>query len=216
MNDFDFEPQRGLPELLPEGEKLLWQGAPRWQTLAIDAFHARKVILYFGTIGALQAVVRLANGSTVTAALTPLLWLIPLGVAASVILVTLAWLSARTTVYTITSRRIVMRVGLALPAAINIPFRLVDSASVRINADGTGDVPVVLRKGNNLAFMLLWPHARRWHIGQPQPMLRAIPDADRVASLMVKALSATATRSVADVVNDDRSVGQVGTAAAAA
>ena len=30
-DDFDFEPVRGLPQVLPEGERLLWQGAPRWQ-----------------------------------------------------------------------------------------------------------------------------------------------------------------------------------------
>ena len=33
-DDFDFEPVRGLPQLLPKGERMLWQGAPRWQDLA--------------------------------------------------------------------------------------------------------------------------------------------------------------------------------------
>jgi Bacterial PH domain len=206
MNEYDYEPQRGLPETLPKGEKLLWQGGPRWQTLAIEAFHARKVLIYFAAIGVLQALVRLANDSTLTQALTPLIWLIPLGLIASAILVALAWLSAWTTIYTITSKRIVMRIGLALPAAVNIPFRMIDSASVKVNSDGTGDVPVVLRNGNHLAFMLLWPHARRWHIAKPQPMLRAIPDADRVASLMVKALSESATQGLSDLAQGQSTV----------
>ena len=28
-DDFDFEPVRGLPQVLPKGERMLWQGAPR-------------------------------------------------------------------------------------------------------------------------------------------------------------------------------------------
>ena len=29
-DDFAFEPRRGLPAVLPDGERLLWQGSPRW------------------------------------------------------------------------------------------------------------------------------------------------------------------------------------------
>ena len=34
-HDFDFEPIRGLPALLPAGEKQLWQGSPHWKSQAI-------------------------------------------------------------------------------------------------------------------------------------------------------------------------------------
>jgi hypothetical protein len=33
-DDFKFEPIRGLPEQLPEGEHILWQGAPDPRVLA--------------------------------------------------------------------------------------------------------------------------------------------------------------------------------------
>ena len=36
-----------------------------------------------------------------------------------------AWASARTTVYTITNRRVVMRFGIALPMTLNLPFTLI-------------------------------------------------------------------------------------------
>ncbi|MEM9764435.1 MAG: PH domain-containing protein, partial [Pseudomonadota bacterium] len=29
-DDFRSEPVRGLPALLPKGERILWQGAPSW------------------------------------------------------------------------------------------------------------------------------------------------------------------------------------------
>ena len=32
--DYEFEPVPGLPEELPPGEMLLWQGAPDWKTIA--------------------------------------------------------------------------------------------------------------------------------------------------------------------------------------
>ena len=58
MSDFDFEPVKGLPAALPENERMLWQGAPLWQDLALHAFHARKAAYYLLGLGVLHAVVR--------------------------------------------------------------------------------------------------------------------------------------------------------------
>jgi hypothetical protein len=189
--DFDFEPVRGLPAELPPSEKMLWQGAPSWKDLAIHALHARKVLGYFLVLAVLQGVIRLGSGSSVMEAAKPFLWLIPLGLVAAGILTLIAWASARTTVYTITSRRLVMRVGIALPITINVPFKLVDGASVKIYPNGTGDIPLKLHEESRLAYLLLWPHARPWKMSRPEPMLRCIPDADKVADLLAAALAAS-------------------------
>ena len=196
-DDFEFEPVRGLPAHLPAGEKMLWQGAPRWQDLAVHAFHARKVLIYFLLLAAGQGVVRLVSGSTAADATRPFLWLIPLGLAAAAILTALAYASARTSVYTITDRRLVMRVGIALPVTINLPFRLIDAASVKIFKSGAGDIPLKLHEGDHLAYTLLWPHARPWHFSNPQPAMRSVPDADRIASLLATALSGAPSAAVA-------------------
>ena len=37
--EHDDEPQNGLPEALPAGERLLWQGSPDWRVLARHGFH---------------------------------------------------------------------------------------------------------------------------------------------------------------------------------
>ena len=174
---------------MPAGERLLWQGSPRWQDLALHAFHARKVALYFLALAALQATIRLSNGSGLEQAAIPLLWLLPLGLVAAGILTGLAYASARTTVYTMTSKRIVMRIGIALPITLNLPFKLVDAASVRLFANGSGDVPLKLHAGERVAYMILWPHARPLFFSEPQPTLRAIADADRVANLLASALA---------------------------
>lgn len=193
MSDFAFEPVRGLPEMLPEGERLLWQGAPSWQDLAVNAFHARKVIIYFGVMSVLQLLAQVSVGTDIVTALKPLLWLMPMGLVAAAILTALAYVSARTTVYTITDKRLVFRVGMALPVTINVPFKVIASASVRLFANGVGDIPVALLQGNKIEYLMLWPHAKPWEFVRPEPTLRSIPDADRVASLLASALAGEMT-----------------------
>jgi hypothetical protein len=38
MNEYENEPVRGLPETLPPGETLLWQGEPDWLSMARRTF----------------------------------------------------------------------------------------------------------------------------------------------------------------------------------
>ena len=52
--EYDFEPVRGLPEALPEGEEILWQGAPDWAGFAVHALHVRLVTAYFAVLAAAQ------------------------------------------------------------------------------------------------------------------------------------------------------------------
>lgn len=192
-DDFDFEPVRGLPQLLPRGERMLWQGAPRWQDLAVHAFHARKVVWYFAALAAAQAAFGYADGETLLEAVRPFQWLVPMGLVAAALLTGIAALSARTTVYTITNKRLVMRIGMALPVTINLPFSQIDGASLRLFANGSGDIPLKVNAKERVAYLLLWPHARPFHFARPQPCLRCIADADRVAGLMASALAGTAT-----------------------
>lgn len=192
-DDFDFEPVRGLPQLLPKGERMLWQGAPRWQDLAVHAFHARKVIWYFIGLAAIACAMRFGEGQIAADATKPFLWLIPMGLVAAALLTGLAMLSARTTVYTITSKRLVMRIGMALPVSINLPFAQIDGAAVRLFANGSGDIPLKVTPKERIAYLLLWPHARPFHFAHPQPCLRCVRKADDVASLLAAALAGTAT-----------------------
>lgn len=196
-DDFDFEPVRGLPQNLPDGERLLWQGAPRWQDLAVHAFHARKVIWYFAAISVAQAAYRYLDGDALALAVRPFSWLVPTGLVLAAVLAGLAYLSARTTVYTVTSKRLVMRVGMALPVTINLPFKQIDGASVRLFENGSGDIPLKLNAKDRVAYLLLWPHARPFWFRHPQPALRCIANADRVATMLAGALTGTAVQPLA-------------------
>ena len=197
-DDFAFEPVRGLPAELPPGERMLWQGAPRWQDLAIHAFHVRLVALYFVGIVLVAGAAEALSGGTVTDILRPALWLVPLGSVAVGLLAGLAWASARTTVYTVTTKRVVLRFGIALPITLNLPFARIDGASVRLLPGGVGDIPLTLSGQDRLAYLILWPHVRPFRFTRPEPMLRAVPDAATVAGVLGAALSGKPVAAVPD------------------
>lgn len=190
MSDYEIEPIRGLPEPLPPGETILWQGAPNWRRLARDAFHIRKVAIYFGLLAAWRIVSGLSDGEAAEPIAVSVAILAGLAVAGLGMLSLLAWLSAKATVYTLTSRRLVMRFGVALPLTVNIPYRIVSAADVAPNADGSGDIALALTGKGRLAYLALWPHARPWRVSDPQPMLRAIPNVANVAEILADAAQA--------------------------
>jgi hypothetical protein len=193
MSEHDFEPIRGLPGPLPEGETILWQGAPNWRVLASQAFHVRAVAIYFGGMLAWRTLTAIGSGETPARALESALSVAPIALAAIGMLVFLAWLNARTTVYTITNRRLVFRFGAALPKAINFPFKIIDSAALKPIARGCGDVAVSLKAPNKIAFLLMWPHVRPWRVAAPQPTLRGVSDAAVVADILASAMARVST-----------------------
>ena len=177
--EYDFEPIRGLPAELPPGEEILWQGAPNWQRLARDAFKTRWVATYFAMLLLWAAVDGNGTGMAMTFAVA---------MAAMALLHGLAWLAARATVYTITNRRVVFRFGIAMPKCVNLPMSTIGSANLKRNADGTGDIPLMLSGTHRLGYAQFWPHARPWKLGSPEPMMRALSGVDDVVAILGKAL----------------------------
>jgi Bacterial PH domain len=191
-DDFASEPDPALPGHLPEGERILWQGAPDWRSLVWRVYHLREVVIYFGILllwRGFSAWWETGLISKAMASASPLL--IPMVVCAA-ILVFIAVLSARSTVYTITSGRLVFKIGIAVPTTFNLPFSSIGDANVRALGLGCGDIGVTLRSDDKLAYLVLWPHARPWHLKKPQPMMRSVPDGLKVAGILSNALQAEA------------------------
>lgn len=175
------EPVRGLPGHLPEGEHILWQGAPDWKVLARTSMRADWVALYFGALAAWNLGNGMAQGAGLGSALTSAAWTLAAGSIAVGLLVGYAVLVARTTVYTMTNKRFVLRHGVALSKCFNIPYRSVATAGLKLDGKGFGDIPMGLADGARIAYPHLWPHVRPLTIMNPQPMMRALPDAASVA-----------------------------------
>ena len=189
MKEHDYEPVWGLPGRLPPGEDILWQGAPDWRRLAQHAFHIRIVAAYIGGLWLISTVRTIAGGGLDQASWLRMAEYLGMTLAAIGVTAGFAWLIARTTAYTITNRRVVLRYGIALSKTINLPFGMIDAAHLRVRSS---DLAVQLRPAQKVAFLVLWPHARPWRLAHAEPMLRAIPDAARVAQILGRALAASA------------------------
>ena len=183
---------QGMPGPLPQGERLLWQGAPRWQTLALRALHVRKVAAYFALLLAWYAVTKLYGGVPAGEVALAVLRFGGLALIPLALLCLYAWLTVRTTTYTVTTRRVVLRFGIALPMTLNLPYRQIDSAAFKPGPGDTGDISLVPVAGERLAYPLLWPHARPWRMARAEPTLRAVPQAEKVAHIVARALAAAA------------------------
>lgn len=181
MSEYEFEPIRGLPGNLPDGEHILWQGSPNAWAFARSALATRWIAGYFAAL-VVWAMVR--------GTLTGVLMTAGLGAVAVALALVFAALVARTTVYTITNRRVVLRIGVALSKCINLPLSQLASADLRAQGQGFGDISLALTTRSNLGYAMLWPHARPLRFGSPQPMLRAIPAAADVAGVLARATAA--------------------------
>lgn len=187
-DDFAFDHAPGLPEPLPKGEEILWQGRPDATRLAIESLALRWVGGYFALLAIWRAGASLADMPP-GPALATALPLVILGVLAVAILWGVSWIQARATIYTVTTARIVLRIGAALQITLQIPFSQLANAALDLKADGTGTIAFEPKKdaGKGLSYLVLWPHLRPWHMRAPQPAFRAIPDAERVAHLVAEA-----------------------------
>ncbi len=187
-DDFAIEPIRGLPEVPPEGEHILWQGSPSWTALARDAFKTWWIAGYFAAMAGWSILNTGAGGAQLDLrAGVPFL---VMGGIAIALLYLIAFVQAKTTVYTITNRRVAMRIGAALTVTLNLPYKWIGSAELALRKNGNGTIALDLIGSTKFSYLVCWPHVRPWHLSKPQPALRSIPDSERVARIMADAAQA--------------------------
>lgn len=190
QHEHEFEAAHGLPEQLPAGEKIIWQGSPNWTTLAVKVMHLRTIAIYFAAMLLWRGGTVFSETSSVLAALQSIALPLPLALIALSLLATLAWLTARTTVYTLTDQRVVMRIGIVLSVTFNLPHRMIESVNIRGFTNGGGDIALLLAASDKIAYGNLWPHARPWRLRRTEPMMRAVPQAANVGELIAAAVQA--------------------------
>jgi len=171
---------------------VLWQGRPEWFAFARHAFHLLPLSLYFLLLAAWRLAATIEDAGSAQDIALAALW--PIGLGGIVVLAAgwVGWYAARATRYTITNRRVVFRIGIALTVSVNLPFGVISAAALRTHRDGTGDITLVLARPARAAWLMFWPHVRPWRIRTPQPMLRNIADPERVAQLLARALANSA------------------------
>ncbi|MBK5933463.1 PH (Pleckstrin Homology) domain-containing protein [Rhodovulum imhoffii] len=185
-DDFAVEPIRGLPAHLPEGEEILWQGAPDWWALAREGLSVYWVMGYFVILFLWRAIVA---GETMPAAAaivsgSPFL---VLGAIVCALLMAVAYVQARATVYTVTNRRVALRIGAALTMTLNLPYTWIGNANLELRKSGVGTIAFELMGTTRFSYLMCWPHVRPWRIARTEPAFRCIPEAAKVAKLIADA-----------------------------
>ena len=188
-DDFEIEPIAGLPEAPPEGEQILWQGRPDTWALARESLNVNWIAGYFAILAAWRfvSVVDLMPMGQAIGAMVPF---VILGAVVYGLLLAIAYVQARCTMYTITSARVAMRIGAALTLTLNLPYRELGTAALDLRKGGTGTIAFDTMGETRLSYLVIWPHARPWRFGKTQPALRCIPDAERVAAILSDAAEA--------------------------
>jgi len=112
--------------------------------------------------------------------------------AAEAVLLLLAWGYARSTIYTLTSARLAIRSGLAVPVTTTIAFELVEGAALKRHGKGLGDLCFTVRESERPSWAMLWPSVRPWRWRHPEPSFRCVPNGEAVASKVKAALEKSA------------------------
>ena len=177
-----------MSKLMPD-ERVLWQGRPAWRAVARDVLRLGWVAAYFAAMLIWQAASNRSDG------LGPVdtLWAgLPLAVLSVLLLgagLGFAWAIGRTTTYTITTERCILRYGVALGATLSLPLRRIAEVSVAAASDGTGSIPLRLKPGARVQYLKLWPHVRPWRTSRAEPMLRGVADVMTVAATLSQAVA---------------------------
>lgn len=190
-DDFAIEPVRGLPERPPEGEHILWQGKPNAWALTRSALAFWWVMGYFVFL-ALWRLVAAIDIMPLGQAIGISIPFLLLAVIVGSLLYLTAWVQARATVYTVTNKRVAMRIGAALTVTLNLPYTQIGSADLDLRKDGTGTIALTTTGDVQFAYLVLWPHVRPWRF-PARPALRCIPEAERVARILAEAAEARVT-----------------------
>ena len=185
-DDFAVEPIKGLPGIPPEGEDILWQGRPNWWALSKDSLNLYWIFAYFMVLALWRftSLYDLTGTGHAFALASPL---IIAGVVTCGILTLFAYIQARCTIYTITTKRVVLRIGAAFSIAINLPYSRLSNATLALRKDGAGTIALELSEPRKFSFFVLWPHSRPWKFTHPEPALRSIDNANEVALILSEA-----------------------------
>ena len=188
--EHEFEPELGLPEKLPEGERILWQGSPDVKAMLLRVFHLKGLLIYFGLILLYQIVTGVTDGESLSAIFFSSLRITIFSAIGLSLVALLAYLMASTAVYTITNKRVVMRIGIVLNMTFNFPLKMIELADCGLTKKQSGDIYLKLSKETKIAIFHLWPHARPGKWALPQPALRGIKNCPEVAKILVDAWAA--------------------------
>lgn len=186
--EHELEPVPGLPGRLPAGEVILWQGRPDAALVARHVLKNRWIAMYFLAMAVWLAASGFYDGHATGGIVFSVAVIVALGAVMMGMIELFAWGVEKTTLYTITNERLVMRFGVALSLALNIPYRQFNAADMQLSGEKDGTIAVDLLPGARISWLVQWPHVRGWRFANPQPSLICLADARKAGSVLVEAI----------------------------
>ncbi|NBN76678.1 PH domain-containing protein [Microvirga tunisiensis] len=187
--EHEIEPVPGLPGYLPAGEVQLWQGRPSARLFARHVLKNRWIAAYFAVLIAWGVASGLYDGRPVAGILFSVAVLSTLAALVLGLIEIYAFAVERTTLYTITSRRVVIRFGVAFSMSLNLPYAQVNAVALGGLGGRAGHVALALKPGHRLSWLIQWPHVRGFRLAEPEPSLICLPDARQVAGVLALAIT---------------------------
>jgi len=86
MMEYEGEPVEGLPEQLPDGESMVWQGRPTVAAMAKRVFFVPHLAVYFGLLISGHTIYRLMEGVSLAQVMGTFVWQTGLAVTVLVLL----------------------------------------------------------------------------------------------------------------------------------
>jgi hypothetical protein len=167
----------------------LWQGRPNWFRLTVESLNLWWVVAYFAVL-TVWRFITVIDILSFERAIIMTLPIVIMTLIVFLLLMLVGFIQARATVYTITNRRVAMRIGAALTVTLNIPYTQIENAAVSVGKADCGNIALETKGASKFSYLVLWPHIRSWKLSKPEPTLRAIPDVQSVAQILAKAAKA--------------------------
>jgi hypothetical protein len=186
--EHEIEPLPGLPGVPPVGEVILWQGRPSSALVARHLLKIRWIVGYFLVLATWAVAAGFSDGHPAGGILFSVAVLTALAGLLIGMIELFSWAVEETTLYTITTERVVIRFGVAISMTLNLPFRQIDGVSLARIGDKAGLIAIALAPGQRISWLIQWPHVRGFRFAKPEPSLVYLPDADKAASVLSAAI----------------------------
>lgn len=187
--EHELEPVPGLPGTLPDGEQMLWQGRPSARLVAGHVLKNRWIAGYFLLLAVWAIIGGFYDGRSLAGIAFSVAILTALAAIVIGMLELFAWGVQKTTLYTITTNRVVLRFGVAFSITLNLPFKQIGALALADQGNRAGNVAIQLLPGHRLSWLVQWPHVRGWRFANVEPSLICLTDAKKAADVLALAIS---------------------------
>jgi hypothetical protein len=182
----------GEARRLPEGERVLWTGAPNRRSIARYFLRERWVMGFVLLTFVLQAADVMQRELFVQRIFGVAVLSAVLGLVAVTGIRLFALLLERTSKYVVTDRRVYFNIGIVLRADAQVPYAAVDGLDVLRRSDGSADIMLSLAPGQDIPWLLLFPHMSWRGSRRGRPTLRGIAQPTIAEASLVAGLTSYA------------------------